>query len=259
MDSVNAFDALANTYDAVFTDSVLGRAYRRAAWNWLDTAFLPGQHVLELGCGTGEDAVHLARRGVRVHATDVSPQMVETARAKAATAGLGTHIRTEVCDVADVGRLIHAAPFDGAYSTFGALNCVADLAPLPDHLDGLLRPGARMVLGMMGPVVPWEWVWYLLRGRPDKAFRRLRPGGARWRSLTVRYRTIGAVRRTFESAFRFVRVGALGALLPPPYAEGWAGRHPRLVERLERWERSRESTAPLPWLADHFQIEFERR
>jgi hypothetical protein len=54
------------------------------------------------------------------------------------------------------------------------------------------------------------------------------------------------------------RVAALGALLPPPYTESWAGRHPGLVERLDRWERRLEAMPPLPWLADHYLMELER-
>jgi hypothetical protein len=55
------------------------------------------------------------------------------------------------------------------------------------------------------------------------------------------------------------RVAALGALLPPPYAEAWAARHPKLVEKLDRWERRWETVPPLPWLADHYLMELERR
>ena len=58
------------TTTAVFTESRLGELLRQAVWRRLDDVFRPGDRVLELDCGTGEDAVHLARRGVRVLATD---------------------------------------------------------------------------------------------------------------------------------------------------------------------------------------------
>jgi hypothetical protein len=110
----------------------------------------------------------------------------------------------------------------------------------------------------MGPLVPWEWVWHLALGQPGKAFRRLRPGGARWRGLHVRYPTPGAVARAF-AACRVVRTSAIGALLPPPFAERWAQRHPRLVAGLGRWERRLEAMPPLPWLADHYLLEMVAR
>ena len=42
-------------------------------------------------------------------------------------------------------------PFDGAYSNFAALNCVADLASLAGPLARLLRPGASCMLVVFGP------------------------------------------------------------------------------------------------------------
>ena len=51
------------------------------------------------------------------------------------------------------------------------------------------------------PVVPWEWCWYLIRGQPRTAFRRLRVGGVDWHGLRVRYPSVGTVRRAFRPAF----------------------------------------------------------
>ena len=76
------FDALAADYDRSFTASAIGQRMRAAVWRRLDTAFAPGERVLELNCGTGEDAVHLAERGVRVLATDVSPASSPAFRAR---------------------------------------------------------------------------------------------------------------------------------------------------------------------------------
>jgi hypothetical protein len=41
--------------------------------------------------------------------------------------------------------------------------------------------------------------------------------------------------------------------------EAWAERHPHWLERLDRWERRVEALPLLPWLADHYLAEFERR
>jgi hypothetical protein len=110
----------------------------------------------------------------------------------------------------------------------------------------------------MGPVVPWEWAWYLAQGRPRKAWRRLRRHGAVWRGVRVRYPTIRAVRRALLPAFRAVRVSAVGVLVPPPYTERIVGRFSRLL-RFAAWcERRLETVPPLPWLADHYLVEFRR-
>ena len=278
---MTAFDALAADYDASFTATSLGTLLREAVWRRLDARFSPGDRVLELACGTGEDAVHLARRGVWVVATDASPAMVETARRKVAAAGFEEMIEVHQADLERLPPLPGdgyrpaegrggeggwggevgwgAGPFDGAFSDFGGLNCVADLRGVALALARRLRPGATVVLCVMGPLVPWEWAWYLGQGDLKRAFRRLRPSGVVWRGLTVRYPSILALRRAFAPEFRKLRISAVGALLPPTYIEEWTRRHPRLLAGLARWERRLERMPPLPWLADHYLIELERR
>src|SRR5688572_1254845 len=179
------FDTLATDYDVRFTGTPLGTCLRQAVHRRLDARFSPGHHVLELACGTGEDAVHLGRRGVRVLATDASPRMVEQTRAKIAAAGLDGTVEARRLAIEDLGTL--SGSFEGAFSNFGGLNCVADLRLAATFLADLLKPGAPLLLCVMGPLVPWEWAGFLLRGKPGEAFRRLRRDGVAWRGITVRY------------------------------------------------------------------------
>jgi len=75
-----AFDSLAENYDEVFTCSLIGRAQRDAVWGAARAAFTPGSRILEINCGTGEDALFLARQGVIVFACDASEQMIAVAK-----------------------------------------------------------------------------------------------------------------------------------------------------------------------------------
>ena len=152
-----------------------------------------------------------------------------------------------------------SGPFDGALSNFGGLNCIQDLPNVARSLAAMLRPGGRALRCVMGPAVPWEWVWYLAQGQPRKALRRMRRGGTAWRGVTIRYPSVRAVRRAFAPDFRESRLAAIGALVPPSYASSWAAQHPRLLAALDRCERRAETWPPLPWLADHYLIEFERK
>jgi SAM-dependent methyltransferase len=263
------FDDMAANYDRDFTHSAVGSLMRQAVWRRLDLCFRPGDRVLELNCGTGADALHLARRGVRVLATDIAPAMLDITRAKVAQAELESRIEVQQLAIQEL-KMQNAKckkegdttesfciPFDGVLSNFGGLNCVADLPGVAAGLAACLRPGATALLCVMGPLVPWEWAWYLWRRQPAKAFRRLRRGGVAWRGLTIHYPSIGSLRRAFAPWFRPRRTSAVGALLPPSYAEGWAVRRPRLLARLNRWERRLETLPPLPWLADHYLLELE--
>ena len=78
--SAVAHNAIAETLDQVFTYSVTGRAQRDIVWRELDRCFHPGQRVLELDCGTGVDAAHLASRGVEVYACEESSKLRDLAR-----------------------------------------------------------------------------------------------------------------------------------------------------------------------------------
>lgn len=269
--SPSPFDALAASYDDGFSRTSLGQRLRARVWARLDAAFPAGARVLELGCGTGEDALHLASRGVSVVATDASAPMVEATRAKADASGLGARVETRLLSFeqlslspalsgspSPVPGSLPAGPFDGAFSDFGAVNCAGDLAALGRALAGLLRPGAPLLLVVMGPTVPWEWAWGLLHGRPRHAFRRLKPGGVPWRGVTVRYPAPSALAASLSPAFSLRSLSAVGALLPPTEAGAWLGRHPALLERLDRWGSRVEEVLPFPWLSDHYLAELVR-
>jgi SAM-dependent methyltransferase len=254
------FDQFAHDYDEHF-GGLLGRMFRRAVWRWLDAAFQPHEHVLEMSCGTGEDALHLAERGVRILATDPSAGMLEMARKKMLAEGCSDRIELRRLSIEQLGELREqfAGGFGGAFSNFGGFNFVANVPAAARTLGALVKPGGRVVLCIVGPFVPWEWAWFLARGQPGKAFRRLQPGGATWRGVKVYYPTIRSTLRAFRADFRAVRVGGLGALVPPPYTERWALKHSSLVARLDRLERRIESWPLVAWLGDHYIVELLRR
>ncbi len=67
---------------------------------------IEGKSVLELGCGTGNDAARMARAGFRVVATDLSAQAVAAARQK-----YGDLVDIRVADMA-AGLPFPSAGFD---------------------------------------------------------------------------------------------------------------------------------------------------
>jgi SAM-dependent methyltransferase len=257
VDAATAFDAMASSYDSDFTSTVIGRMMRAAVWARCAERFSCGARILEMNCGTGEDALWLAGRGVQVFATDVSPAMIQIARGKPTISRQASTPRFE-CLAWEQLEHLREVPFDGLLSNFGGLNCVADLRAAAKSMAHKLRPGATAILCLMGPRVPWEWAWFLARGTPSKAFRRLKSAGSEWRGVTIQYPSITTALKNFTPEFRCLRVSALGALLPPPYAEKMLGQHRRLLAMLNRIERRMESVWPLPQLADHYVLELER-
>src|SRR5215472_1500049 len=79
----DAFDSVAADYDGPRGNNALIQDMRAEMWRALDSAFVPGSRLIDLGCGTGLDAVRMARTGFEVTATDWSPRMVERTRLRA--------------------------------------------------------------------------------------------------------------------------------------------------------------------------------
>ncbi len=137
---------------------------------------LPFRDALEVGCGTGLDAVHLGTifPGRRVHAIDVSEKMVHFTRERIARSGL-QNVQAEVASADDAPRIAGPDGVDVCYVFFGALNTVEDLPAAIDALYDATRPGGYLLLSFVNR-------WYLagttinlLRGRWKAAFRRLAP------------------------------------------------------------------------------------
>jgi SAM-dependent methyltransferase len=248
---------MADGYDGQFTRTTIGTVMRNAVWQRCALRFAAGSRVLEMNCGTGEDALWLARRGVQVLATDASPAMLRVAQQKLTGTAADGSVRFQQLTWEELDTLGENS-FDGALSNFGGLNCVGDLRIAARGLAAKLRPGATAILCIMGPLVPWEWIWFLGHGDPRRAFRRLRRGGALWSGIPIRYPSSAATAQAFAPQFRVLRVSAVGALLPPPYTEKRMGRYPRIIAALDRVERRFDTVWPLPMLADHYLLELER-
>jgi SAM-dependent methyltransferase len=255
--AVLAFESMADAYDRRFTRTTIGTMMRSAVWARCAVRFAPGSRVLEMNCGTGEDALWLAQRGVDVLATDVSPAMLRVAQDKVAASSGKVRVRFQELAWEELETLDEGL-FDGMLSNFGGLNCVDDLRGAACALAKKLRSGAAAILCIMGPVVPWEWIWFLAHGDPARAFRRLRRAGVQWSGITIHYPSIGETQRAFFPEFRVLRVSAVGALMPPPYTEERTGANPRVIVSLGRLERRFETRWPLPMLADHYVLELER-
>ncbi len=265
--SIAAFDRAAPSYDRTFTETQLGRELRSLVWERLGALFAPGDHVLELNCGTGEDACWLASRGVRVTATDGSKAMLAQAEEKARGQGLEGSIAFHLLDLAEPHAPL-APPkdgdgcLDGVLSNFGGLNCVDDLGPLAEALARWVRPGAPVVFVVMGPLCLWELAASMRRLDAGQAFRRLSKNGATARigdaRIAVAYRWPKELARAFEPCFRVERLSALGWALPPSLWSSALETRPGLLAAMARVERALRHFQPLAYLSDHYVLELRR-
>jgi SAM-dependent methyltransferase len=256
-----AFDRCASSYDETFTHSRIGRAQREQVWTRLLAAFSPGSSILEINCGTGEDARFLAHRGRTVLACDASSHMVAVAKRHSKldlslAAPEFLHLANE-----DLSELAAHAPFDGAFSNFSGLNCLEDLHPVAAGLAKLLAPNANLLLCLWTRVCLAESMWYLLRMQPSKAFRRISGkstahiGGS---PIAVFYPRVKAICQMFSPWFSLRSRRAIGLFVPPSYVEPWIRHRPRLLSQLEGLDRVCTRWPVFRDLGDHVLLEFVR-
>ena len=240
------FDRIAESYDATWTSTAIGHAQRAAVWRVVDSQFKAADHVLDLGCGTGADAVHLMSSRVRVTAVDPSGAMVRRAIAKGVDA--------RQLAIEDLSTL--AGSYDGALSNFGALNCVENMASPACELARLIRPGGRLVVCLMGRFCLWETGHYLYRGELRKAFRRLRGHASTSFGLIVRYPSVRQVIAAFAPEFVLKRWSGVGICVPPSFIAGYSQR---TIECLARIDSRVANWPPLRAISDHRLLVLIRR
>lgn len=261
--AVRAFDALAEAFDERFGAWESVAAQRRAARRALLEAFPEGASLIELGGGTGEDALFLARRGRRVLVTDGAPKMAARTNEKARAASLAGRVTAERVSLEDLDTWAAARKgtiFDGAFSNFASLNCVLDHGPVARGLAHLLPPGRRALLVVFGPFCPGEMLVLLARGKGRAAFRRLArapaPALVGGEAFTVTYPAPRAFAREFAPWFRLRGTLGVGVFVPPSGAEPAVSRFPRILGALEALDRV--FGRPLALLGDHVLLDFER-
>jgi SAM-dependent methyltransferase len=117
----------------------------------------PGQHLIDLGCGTGQTTVELARRvgpDGTVLGVDIAAAMLERGREHAAAAGI-SNIAFEHADVqsSDLGE----ARFDGAFSRFGVM-FFADPTAAFANVRRAVKPGAILSFACWQGALENEWM-----------------------------------------------------------------------------------------------------
>jgi 2-polyprenyl-3-methyl-5-hydroxy-6-metoxy-1,4-benzoquinol methylase len=259
----DAFDSVAADYDGPRGNNALVQDMRSEMWRLLDATFAPGSRLIDIGCGTGLDAVRMARVGHHVTATDWSQRMVDRTRERAEREQLADHVQTVTVGAHELSRLVGQGEFDGAYSNLGALNCVPNLAEMATECARLLKPEGALVFSVIGRICPWEIGYYALH----RNWQRLRvrfatamvPVGMNKRVVWTRYYTPREFYGAFQRQFTLAHWRGLCLFAPPPYLTGMRERHHRWYERLWQLDRRTAGWPLLRSMGDHFVVVMRKR
>lgn len=254
-----------SAYDRDFTHSRIGMAQRHLVWRYLEPVLsTPSMEVLELNCGTGIDAVHIARAGHRVLATDSSGEMLAIARDTARQHGVEHRVQHEQLSFDMLATRMFDRRFDLVLSDFGGLNRIDenDLRALCDPIADVLAQHGRFIAVLMPDRCLSETVHHFLRGDWSEAFRRGRLDPT-WAGLSGSgvhnwYHAPRTMSHAMRSRFRAVNVSPIGFFLPPRHAEARLADKPGLIERLARWDAHMMNRRWAARFSDHYLIDLER-
>lgn len=259
---VSYFDKAAPSYDETFTNSYVARQQRLKVWSYLDSFFNARNtalNILELNCGTGEDAVWMAQRGHQVVATDVSKRMIEATGKKMVLEGLSDKIETKILDLNYAEDIGDQKQYDLIFSNFGGLNCLKPEAveALAAQCKKCLKPDGMLVFVVMPKLTKID-SWYRLiklkwksRAERRKGFTEVNVEGTSVPCYYYNSKELASRVKGFKIKDQMI-IGFI-----PSYFDKTLSQKPWLLSYLENWEK--EKYEDLDWIdqSDHYLMSFE--
>jgi ubiquinone/menaquinone biosynthesis C-methylase UbiE len=246
------FDNAAPLYDEQFTHTTVGKAQRDQVWKVIKKiAPTKDSNVLEINCGTGEDADKWAQLGHSIHATDLSAGMIKTAQQKF------PELTFSVLDAREIGSI--GQSHDIIFSNFGGLNCLS-----PEELENFLSdsisavtPNGKLILVIMGKKCTWDRVFMVLKRKWKERKRRntndfisVHVDGTQVKTW---YYSPKDIRSMAQGKYRVTKQKPIGLFVPPSYLSGYFKRKKNLLSFLrflDKWL----SFPSLSNYSDHYLI-----
>lgn len=262
-DTRDAFDSVAADYDGPRGNNALIQDMRSEMWRWLDAVFATPSTLIDIGCGTGIDAIRMARLGHHVTATDWSPQMVRRTHARAEHDRLTASVQALTVGAHELHRLGGDGRYDGAYSNLGPLNCVPDLNAVSRECARLLKPRGVLVFTVIGRICPWEIVHFVRKREWARAkvrfLRGFVPVGMNRHTIWTHYYSPSEFYRPFGRHFTLEHYRGLCVFAPPPYIPQFREQNSSWYRRLWRLDQRLAGRPVLRAMGDHFLIVMRKR
>lgn len=259
------FDHIASPYDSLFTRSAIGQLQRKGVWKYVETILpeLKGFEMLELNCGSGEDAVLFGEGGFNIVATDITEEMLKITEKKAEQFSMQNKISSHYLDLDTFNETLFDKKFDLIFSNFGGINCInpESLQTLIAKLPTLLNPGGRFIGVVMPKFCAWETIFFLLRCQFRKAFRRVSSKQAfsdlHGPNIKMWYYRPAQLKEWSKKHFNVVSLRPIGVVLPPAYLERFFTVKRRWLLRLNRIEKKLSNSSLFSGMADNFLIDLQ--
>lgn len=262
------FDHIAKLYDQDFTHSEIGKCQRNSVYRYLNSHFhvinSKTNNILELNCGTGEDAIWLAKKGPTVLATDISEEMIEVAKQKAKNIKNLHFQALNINNLDDYSNKIKKSKkIDLIFSNFGGLNCLnpKELQLFFKNSSNLLSEKGKLILVIMPKNTLWERGYFILKLNFKKAFRRDTKKALEvnvdYKKVKTWYYNPLTIKNLSSEHFKIVKTKPIGFFIPPSYLENYFKKHKRFLSILDKMENKIGRFGFLSRFSDHYLIELE--
>lgn len=230
------FSEASPIYDQKVLSNFINVNIRRQEMKLLLRLSVNRNRILEIGCGTGEEASAFIRStGKPLTCIDISSGMISAATSKMEKYGISnlfTSYNIAARNSAAIGSV-----FDLIYSFNGAMNTEPDIRGMIESIGRITRKGSIVMVTVRNKFCLGERIVYALAGRgkmlPDRRgdFVEVEVAGNRIRS---RYYDSQEIRSFFEDSFTLRKIRGHAVVLPPYLADRIRGKIlRRIVCRLD--------------------------
>lgn len=259
-----AFDSAAEEYDFTIGNNFINTWIRKKSISELLRWTSSDHTLLEIGCGTGQEAIEVSKHVKRIIATDISNEMIEILSLKLKHRRLEDKIIPVKISAAEIYRIQELLPdleINGCYSFNGPLNCEPNIKTFAKHLWEILASPGYFICSIRNTVCMSEEISHLLSFQFEKlAPRRHRPimvsvGGT---DIPAFYYPPHFFAKSFEPYFKLKKLIGLPVLLPPAYLNDYYILFRPYTSILEKIEELISSRFPFNLLGDQTLFVFQK-
>ena len=255
-----SFDKAASNYDDTFTNTSIGKLQRNFVYIQLSKQLPAVKTILEINCGTGEDAIWFAKKNFNITATDISSKMIEMAKKKEGFSNLNF----VTVAINSIATTFENKKFDLIYSNFGGLNCLskAELEKFFQNTTSILSEKGKIILVIMPKDTLWEQVYFLAKAQFSMAFRRKKENifaNVEGENVPTYYYNPKDIVNLAQYNFDLVALKPIGFFIPPSYLEPFFKNKKGVLQFLNRLENRTKNWSFLSKHADHYIITLQKR
>jgi len=257
-----SFDIAAPTYDETFTNTVIGKLQRDLVYEHLSKILTESKPktILEINCGTGEDAIWLAKQNFQVTATDISNEMIAVAKNKTVL----NNLNFLQADINLLSENFSKEKFDLIFSNFGGLNCLSssELKQFFKNASELLTKNGQLIVVIMPKNTLWEQLYFLIKGNFKAIFRRKKEmviANVDGESVKTFYYNPKEILHLVSDNFQPKQVKPIGFFIPPSYLEPFFKNRHKSISLLKTLENSIKNKSFLAKYADHYLIALQKK